>query len=58
MANQPKPNTNTQQVQEMPVFIDRDTKDLVRVIDALNQAHSKISNLQGRIAIIENKING
>ena len=58
MPGKAAPNRNTQMVQEMPVFIDRNNKDLSRVIDALNQAHSKITDLQMRVSRLEQKVNG
>jgi hypothetical protein len=58
MPGKAAPNRNTHMVQEMPVFIDRNNKDLARVIDALNQAHSKIADIQTRISKLEQKING
>lgn len=58
MANKAAPNRSTQMVQEMPVFIDRNNKDLSRVIDALNQAHSKIADMQTRLSRLEQKLNG
>ena len=53
-----RPSRNTQQIQEIPVFIDRKSTDMARVIDVRNQAHQKIDALQSKLAKIENKVNG